>query len=260
VATTPVINRPEVAIIGPNRIVERPMFVPDGLGGERIAKRKLMNISISCDHRGRGLGCGQLRSGGEEADRNAGAAAGGLRRRPAFSFSAHHAAIGELPRAGGARRAGTRQRTCVTSSGVAWRIEPSASRTRRSERAPGAAAIDRHFFQPVGAALKRDGARERVGHGEIAPAIGFPVDHEDHAIARIEAIGAFQHAAHPPAGAGNEAFHKDVAGKTHRLRNLRGQRRGDRHSPDHRSPVLKIITIPRRTPCARPGIMLAGSA
>ena len=51
VATTPVINRPEVAIIGPNRIIERPMFVPDGLGGERIAKRKLMNISISCDHR-----------------------------------------------------------------------------------------------------------------------------------------------------------------------------------------------------------------
>ena len=51
VATTPVINRPEVAIIGPNRIIERPMFVPDEMGGERIAKRKLMNISISCDHR-----------------------------------------------------------------------------------------------------------------------------------------------------------------------------------------------------------------
>ena len=55
VATTPVINRPEVAIIGPNRIVERPMFVPDESnvlgGGERIEKRKLMNISISCDHR-----------------------------------------------------------------------------------------------------------------------------------------------------------------------------------------------------------------
>jgi 2-oxoisovalerate dehydrogenase E2 component (dihydrolipoyl transacylase) len=51
VATTPVINRPEVAIIGPNRIVERPMFVPDGLGGERIEKRKTMNVSISCDHR-----------------------------------------------------------------------------------------------------------------------------------------------------------------------------------------------------------------
>lgn len=51
VATTPVINRPEVAIIGPNRIIERPMFVPDGMGGEQIEKRKLMNISISCDHR-----------------------------------------------------------------------------------------------------------------------------------------------------------------------------------------------------------------
>ena len=51
VATTPVINRPEVAIIGPNRIIERPMFVPDGMGGERIEKRKLMNLSISCDHR-----------------------------------------------------------------------------------------------------------------------------------------------------------------------------------------------------------------
>ena len=51
VATTPVINRPEVAIIGPNRIIERPMFVSDGNGGERIEKRKLMNISISCDHR-----------------------------------------------------------------------------------------------------------------------------------------------------------------------------------------------------------------
>ncbi|MEJ6009223.1 dihydrolipoamide acetyltransferase family protein [Novosphingobium aquae] len=51
VAHTPVINRPEVAILGPNRIVERPMFVPDGMGGERIEKRKIMNISISCDHR-----------------------------------------------------------------------------------------------------------------------------------------------------------------------------------------------------------------
>lgn len=51
VATTPVINRPEVAIIGPNRIIERPMFVKGADGAERIEKRKLMNISISCDHR-----------------------------------------------------------------------------------------------------------------------------------------------------------------------------------------------------------------
>ena len=51
VATTPVINRPEVAIIGPNRIVERPMFVKGADGAERIEKRKIMNISMSCDHR-----------------------------------------------------------------------------------------------------------------------------------------------------------------------------------------------------------------
>lgn len=51
IAATPVINRPEVAIIGPNRIVERPAFVSDRMGGERIEKRKLMNISFSCDHR-----------------------------------------------------------------------------------------------------------------------------------------------------------------------------------------------------------------
>jgi 2-oxoisovalerate dehydrogenase E2 component (dihydrolipoyl transacylase) len=46
IVTTPVINRPEVAIIGPNKIVERPMFV-----GDAIEARKLMNLSISCDHR-----------------------------------------------------------------------------------------------------------------------------------------------------------------------------------------------------------------
>jgi len=46
IATTPVINRPEVAIIGPNKVVERPMF-RDG----QIVAAKLMNLSISCDHR-----------------------------------------------------------------------------------------------------------------------------------------------------------------------------------------------------------------
>lgn len=51
IATTPVINRPEVAIIGPNKIVERPMFVKGADGVERVEKRLLMNISISCDHR-----------------------------------------------------------------------------------------------------------------------------------------------------------------------------------------------------------------
>ncbi len=46
VATTPVINYPEVAIIGPNAIVERPV-VRDG----QIVVRKMMNLSSSFDHR-----------------------------------------------------------------------------------------------------------------------------------------------------------------------------------------------------------------
>jgi 2-oxoisovalerate dehydrogenase E2 component (dihydrolipoyl transacylase) len=46
VVTTPVINHPEVAIIGPNAIVERPV-VRDG----QIAVRKMMNLSSSFDHR-----------------------------------------------------------------------------------------------------------------------------------------------------------------------------------------------------------------
>jgi len=46
IVSTPVINRPEVAIVGVNRIVERPAVV-DG----QIAIRKLMNLSSSFDHR-----------------------------------------------------------------------------------------------------------------------------------------------------------------------------------------------------------------
>ena len=46
IATMPVINRPEVAIIGPNRVIERPV-VRDG----QIAIAKLMNLSMACDHR-----------------------------------------------------------------------------------------------------------------------------------------------------------------------------------------------------------------
>jgi 2-oxoisovalerate dehydrogenase E2 component (dihydrolipoyl transacylase) len=46
VATTPVINYPEVAIVGVNKMLERPMVL-DG----RIAIRKMMNLSSSFDHR-----------------------------------------------------------------------------------------------------------------------------------------------------------------------------------------------------------------
>lgn len=46
IASTPIINHPEVAIIGVNRIVERPAF-RNGL----VVPRKLMNLSASFDHR-----------------------------------------------------------------------------------------------------------------------------------------------------------------------------------------------------------------
>ena len=45
-AATPIINRPEVAIVGVNRIVDRPV-VRHG----QIAVRKMMNLSSSFDHR-----------------------------------------------------------------------------------------------------------------------------------------------------------------------------------------------------------------
>ncbi len=46
IVTTPVINRPEVAIFGPNKIREKLVFE-----GEDIVACKVMNFSISCDHR-----------------------------------------------------------------------------------------------------------------------------------------------------------------------------------------------------------------
>ena len=46
IVTTPVINRPEVGIIGPNKIVETPV-----VKGGQITVRKMMNISSSFDHR-----------------------------------------------------------------------------------------------------------------------------------------------------------------------------------------------------------------
>jgi len=45
-ASTPVINRPEVAIVGVNKMIERPV-VRDG----QIVIRKIMNLSASFDHR-----------------------------------------------------------------------------------------------------------------------------------------------------------------------------------------------------------------
>ncbi|MDL2341300.1 MAG: dihydrolipoamide acetyltransferase family protein, partial [Pseudomonadota bacterium] len=46
IASTPVINRPEVAIIAVNKVEEKVVVVD-----EDIAVRKRMNLSLSCDHR-----------------------------------------------------------------------------------------------------------------------------------------------------------------------------------------------------------------
>ena len=46
IASTPVINRPEVAILAVNKVRETPVVV-DG----ELEVRKMMNLSISCDHR-----------------------------------------------------------------------------------------------------------------------------------------------------------------------------------------------------------------
>ena len=46
IVSTPVINRPEVAIVGVNRIVRRPMML-----GDAVVPRLMMNLSSSFDHR-----------------------------------------------------------------------------------------------------------------------------------------------------------------------------------------------------------------
>jgi 2-oxoisovalerate dehydrogenase E2 component (dihydrolipoyl transacylase) len=46
IASTPVVNRPEVAIVGVNKIVVRPVWRDGG-----FAPRKTMNLSSSFDHR-----------------------------------------------------------------------------------------------------------------------------------------------------------------------------------------------------------------
>ncbi len=46
IVSTPIINAPEVAIVGVNRIVLRPMVV-----GDQFVARKMMNLSSSFDHR-----------------------------------------------------------------------------------------------------------------------------------------------------------------------------------------------------------------
>ncbi|WP_150462521.1 2-oxoglutarate dehydrogenase, E2 component, dihydrolipoamide succinyltransferase [Nesterenkonia ebinurensis] len=48
---TPIINQPQVAILGPGAIVKRPMVVTDEDGNESIGIRHMMYLSLTYDHR-----------------------------------------------------------------------------------------------------------------------------------------------------------------------------------------------------------------
>jgi pyruvate dehydrogenase E2 component (dihydrolipoamide acetyltransferase) len=48
---TPIINQPQVAILGTGAVVKRPVVVADSDGGETIAIRSMMYLALSYDHR-----------------------------------------------------------------------------------------------------------------------------------------------------------------------------------------------------------------
>ena len=48
---TPIINQPQVAILGTGALVKRPVVIDDDELGEIIAVRDMMYLSLSYDHR-----------------------------------------------------------------------------------------------------------------------------------------------------------------------------------------------------------------
>ena len=48
---TPIINQPQVAILGTGAVVKRPVVVDDGSGGSTIAVRPMVYLALSYDHR-----------------------------------------------------------------------------------------------------------------------------------------------------------------------------------------------------------------
>jgi 2-oxoglutarate dehydrogenase E2 component (dihydrolipoamide succinyltransferase) len=48
---TPIINQPQVAILGTGAVVKRPVVAADADGGESIAVRSMVYLAISYDHR-----------------------------------------------------------------------------------------------------------------------------------------------------------------------------------------------------------------
>jgi 2-oxoglutarate dehydrogenase E2 component (dihydrolipoamide succinyltransferase) len=48
---TPIVNQPQVAILGTGAIEKRPVVVPDSTGQDVIAIRSMMYLALSYDHR-----------------------------------------------------------------------------------------------------------------------------------------------------------------------------------------------------------------
>jgi 2-oxoglutarate dehydrogenase E2 component (dihydrolipoamide succinyltransferase) len=48
---TPIINQPQVGILGTGAVVRRPVVVPDALGADSIAIRQMVFLALSYDHR-----------------------------------------------------------------------------------------------------------------------------------------------------------------------------------------------------------------
>ena len=48
---TPIINKPQVAILGPGAVVKRPVVIDDPNLGETIAVRHMVYLSLTYDHR-----------------------------------------------------------------------------------------------------------------------------------------------------------------------------------------------------------------
>jgi len=51
IASTPIINQPQVAILDLEAVVRRPVVVIDAAGAEAIAIRPVANLCLSWDHR-----------------------------------------------------------------------------------------------------------------------------------------------------------------------------------------------------------------
>ena len=138
IATTPIINRPEVAIIGPNKIVERPVFAQERARPGRVAPGQADEpVDQLRPPRRRRLGRRELRPGGEGLAGDSGAAVYTrklkMRATPDFDFG-----LGEN----------------------AMMIRDAAARFAHERIAPLAAAID---------AEDRFPARVLAGNGRARP-------------------------------------------------------------------------------------------